>query len=146
MLLIRNFVIPVRLVTMLLIFYEYGNMRVHLCYKCYYMRRKDLKFDSDSLQDKLNHKIFHASCPIIYTCSLIYLSQIWLTVNIKNKKFYYTFYILKAVFIGAIYRIILFSHLYILINNYDISSYLSTSGMLFLSIFTGDRLNFLWIK
>ena len=60
LLLIRNFVIPVRLVTMLLIFYEYGNMRVHLCYKCYYMRRKEMKFDSDSLQDKLNHKIFYA--------------------------------------------------------------------------------------
>ena len=60
LLLIRNFVIPARLVTMLLVFYEYGNMRVHLCYKCYYMRRKEMKFDSDSLQDKLNHKIFYA--------------------------------------------------------------------------------------
>ena len=56
----RNFVIPVRLASMLLIFYEYGNMRVNLCYTCYYMRRKEMKFDSDSLQDKLNHKIFYA--------------------------------------------------------------------------------------
>ena len=69
MLLLRSFVIPLKRTSMLLIFYEYSNMRVHLCYKCYHMRRKQMKFDSDSLQNKHNHKTFHAKhawCNNIY--------------------------------------------------------------------------------
>ena len=45
---------------MLLLFYECSDMRVHLFYNCYHMRRKKMESDSDSLQNKHNHQMFNA--------------------------------------------------------------------------------------
>ena len=100
-----------------------------------------MKFDSDSLQDKLNHKIFYAK--------RVLPDNIYMLINISFTNMAYGQYqILKILLYilhpeSSLSYNIVFS-LNILINNYDISSHLScTSCMLFLSIFNGDRLNFL---
>ena len=79
---------------------------------------------------------------IIYTCSLMYLSQIWLTVNIKWKNSIIHFTSLKHFSKAQLLQMHIVRK-----DNYDISSYHSyISCVLFLSIFTEGHLNFLRIK